>query len=359
MRERLISLQILRFAAAAAVVTMHAAHVARVQEGLGEAPYYPTDIGAAGVDVFFVLSGFVIARTGPLATPKPSGARFFWRRWSRVAPLFYLLSAPVFALALVAGRANAAQTVATFLFWPVTGGRIVQPYLAAGWTLGFEMLFYTTVSLVLAGGRLRRNLAALATMLIALVMARANLDWPPLRILANAIFLEFAAGVALALAWPRLRRAPVGLGLGLIAAGLAAFAVQAVAGAGDAIAWQTVLFDTDALRRVLVFGLPAAGLVAGALICEPLARGRLARAAAWLGDASYSTYLVQGLTIPPLATLWARLVGRGAPVAEAVAVIALTLAAGSVCYLVLEHPILRALRRLGGPRRRETAPAAA
>lgn len=356
MTGRLLSLQILRFLAAGAVVVMHAAHLARVEAGWGAAPYYPTDIGAAGVDVFFVLSGFVIARTGPLAQRRPSGAQFFWRRWSRVAPLSYLLSAPLIVLAVSQGRANWPQTIATFLFWPVSGRWVVQPYLAAGWTLCFEMVFYSAVSAALIGGRLPRNGLVLLAAALALAATRAAIDTPTLRFLANPILLEFGAGLALAWAWPRLDAAPPALGALLIAAALGAFAVQAVFGAGDAISWQATLSGSDPLHRLIAFGGPAAALVGGALICERWIGGPAATAAAWLGDASYSTYLVAGAAMTGMGQAWASFIGPGRPIAETLVLTLAALGLGAACYLGVERPLMRALRR--SPRR-ATAVAAA
>ena len=127
MTRRIASLQVLRFVAAAMVVAFHSSCWAL----FGESVDCPVDrswgIGGAGVDIFFVISGFVITFTGPLATPRPCGVRFFWRRWSRVAPIYFLLSAPFIAIAFATGGLNWPQTAATFLFWSAAGPELVQP----------------------------------------------------------------------------------------------------------------------------------------------------------------------------------------------------------------------------------------
>jgi exopolysaccharide production protein ExoZ len=344
MTSRIVSLQVLRFLAATAVVVMHVAHVVRAAEFHTQAVFYPTDIGAAGVDVFFVLSGFVIARTGPLSDCRPSAGGFFWRRWSRVAPLFYLLSLPLIFTALRQDDCSWARMSATFFFWPVSGSRIVQPFLQPGWTLTFEMVFYSAVTLLLVGGRIRRNLAVLAAIALILVVARQFLTWGALKILANAIYLEFGAGVGLALAWERLRRLDVRIGMALIAGSLAVFVIEGARGVGDAISWQGVLLDTDAIHRVIVLGGPAAALVAGALICERLTHGRLARFAAGLGDASYSIYLVQGLVLDIVCSTSLRLMGPGRPVAATLGAIMATTLLGYLVHRGLERPLARAIK---------------
>lgn len=348
-RQRIVSLQILRFGAAAAVTFAHASCATEFWKHSGCVAHYPAGVGAAGVDVFFVLSGFVIARTGPLASPRPNGLAFFWRRWSRVAPIYYLLSLLVIVQALINGWFNAPQAVATFLFWPAAGRDLTTPFLIAGWTLGFEMVFYTAVSGVLLGGRVRRNLLALAIAVGALIVARQFSGWNPLRILANPIFLEFAAGVILARLWPQLKVADLRIGAALVTVGLTLFAVEAVVGAGDAIYFEPTLRDTHALWRVGVFGVPAALLVTGACICERLMQGRAVRIAAWMGDASYSIYLVQGTAIILLAVLWLPVFGTHRPAILASALSFACLMLGAATYVLIERPILRDLRRIRLP----------
>ncbi len=169
-RERIQSVQALRFVAAAMVVFNHSAELALASTGRygALASENLSHLGAAGVDVFFVISGLVITLTGPLAEPRPSGVVFFWRRWSRVAPMFLLLTIPTLMWFHITGPMspygaggpmNTPQNVATLFFWPATTELVVPPYLSQGWTLTFEMLFYSTaVALVLIGGKIRRNL---------------------------------------------------------------------------------------------------------------------------------------------------------------------------------------------------------
>jgi exopolysaccharide production protein ExoZ len=352
MARRILSIQALRFFAAAMVVHMHALQLSRlVAHGDGVlGAGHLSQLGAAGVDIFFVLSGFVIALTGPMASPRPTGAAFFWRRWRRVAPIFFLLSAPLILERAVHGGLRLEKTIATFLFWPQFGPRFVQPYIAAGWTLSFEMLFYSAVALVLAGGRVRRNLAICATVVLALIALRQTTDWNTPRLLANGVFLEFGFGVALACLLPRLRALDARVGFCLIGLAVGVFGLEAWLGMGDAFSWQATLTDQHALFRVGVFGAPAALLVAGTVIADRAFRGPLARILARLGDASYAIYLIHGLVIAGLTLAWRHAVFIPSPDLVVVTTFAAAVAAGWASHIWIETPLLGWLSRIPSPR---------
>ena len=345
--ERIVSLQILRFVAAAMVVAFHATCLA---SGGASRSCANANIGAAGVDIFFVLSGFVIALTGPLASPRPSGAMFFWRRWRRVAPIYYILTLPLIAAAAWAGKLDGSKLIATFLFWPAAGPMVVTPYLEAGWTLGFEMIFYSAVALALIGGRLRRNLLFIVATLGAIIVGWRLTGWSSVRILASPALIEFATGAGLAALWPWLRRANVAFGAALTGLSLGLFAAVALSGAASVIYFRYAL-DPDyngALLRVVLCGGPAALLVAGAAICNRVLAGRAAAALGFLGDASYSTYLTHQMALAFLAPV-ARLAVGEHPLAQAALLIVLALAVRALTYVMIERPILRDLKRLSVP----------
>ncbi len=347
-RERIVSLQILRFIAAMMVVVFHTTYLVDQLPSASGRPIFHglAGVGPAGVDIFFVLSGFVIALTGPLASPRPSGALFLWRRWRRVAPVYFVISLPEVVNAARAGGLSADRLAATFLFWPATGSGVVYPYLEPGWTLCFEMVFYLTVSLILVGGRLGRNLAIGAAAVAVLVVARLALEGAALRFLVNPIFLEFAVGVALAVASRRLARAPVPLGMFFLGLGVGALAVEAAIGVADVGLAVHVLTGQGAFTRVLLFGAPAAAIVGGALICERLCRGAVAAVLARFGDASYAIYLTHFAAINLVGMAWVALRAPASAPAIVGCSLAAALAIGLLCHRVIERPILRDLKRL-------------
>lgn len=262
---RMMSVQALRACACLMVVGYHALR----QAGLD----WPNL--SAGVDLFFVISGTVMARA--IGGAPPTARDFLAARARRILPLYWSLTAVKLAIALVAPALTpdtaptAWNAVASVLLIPSRNGLgELRPILPVGWTLQFEALFYGLLALALAA---RRPPAIIVPALSALALAGAfrQPDWPAPGFLCNGLVLEFAAGLAIAARPGRPWMLPAGLAL-----------LLAVPAAGP--------------LRCIGWGGPAALTVAGALALE--ARCRIPRALLVLGDASYAIYLVHPLVLP-------------------------------------------------------------
>jgi peptidoglycan/LPS O-acetylase OafA/YrhL len=354
--NRIATLQILRFVAATMVVYHHSGLLA--QSLYGSAGFFGAGnfvaVGALGVDIFFVVSGFIITLTGPLATPRLTGVQFLWRRWSRVAPLFYLMTLQTLITYGIPARANVFRAgspitldrvVATIFFWPSFGPTNVPPILSNGWTLCFEMIFYTAMSAALIGGRIRRNLLVGAILVLTLAVMRRFSGWNGFAILLNPIFLEFGLGVLLALGWRWLQRLNPLAGLALGSAGLAVFIALGLQSVFGITGWNGLMSDHGVVRRVVLVGVPSALLVAGALSLDRFVKGPAVEMFAHLGDASYSIYLVHGLMV-----LYVSIVCYAAhlviwPSLLILTAVGLSVGAGEVTFRLLEKPLQRAVRQ--------------
>jgi exopolysaccharide production protein ExoZ len=335
MRDRIVAVQVLRFIACTSVIVHHALALAMGASSSAACALgrHTCEVGAAGVDIFFVISGFVITLTGPLANPRPTAAIFYWRRWRRVAPTFYVLS----LIFLARPNLNTPQTLATLTFWPVYGGRAVVPYLENGWSLCFEMIFYTGVTLLLTLRDLRLWVLFGGCTVASLVVLRLQSDSAALRFLANPAFLEFAIGVVLAFLWGKLRDVPPQIGACLMALAAAAFAIESAVGTGGVFVREAFIEDRSGLSRVAIFGLPSAALVSGALICGRSWGGFAVRQMERLGDASYSLYLTHPFTNVLLGHKFA---GHSAsPWLVIGASVGLALLSGLFVYWVVERPL--------------------
>ena len=194
---KLVSIQYLRGFAAMMVVLFHALHET-AGLGLGSATVH---ILEAGVDIFFVISGFIMYYT----TRRGMGTLEFYRhRIIRIVPLYWLITSFVVVLMLVAPRLlqsskfDLAHVLASYAFipWPhpIHPG-VMEPALAPGWTLNFEMAFYLLFGLSLLIPRRVVGLTIMMLVLVAVAASRAL--GPPEQsawsFYASGLVLEFGA----------------------------------------------------------------------------------------------------------------------------------------------------------------------
>ena len=321
------SIQYLRGLAAFGVLVFHAAERAGGQFG----------VGAAGVDVFFVISGFIMWVVTCRKTPSPGS--FLLRRVQRIVPLYWAVTLAAAGLAVfVPGAFPNLQVTAETLgkslgFIPYQDPQgLIAPLIVPGWTLNYEMFFYLVFAAgLLAPARLRPWLVTAA--LAGLVAIRPLLDAanPLVATYTDPILLEFAAGVWLGKLWSDGRLPGRLLAWSLIGLSLAGFAAVAVAG-----------IDVAA-GRALFWGLPALALVAGAVSLERRGPVRDWPPLRALGDASYSVYLIHGLAISA-AVRALGLVGVEAPAAIFATAIVVGLAAGLIAYQLVEKPMMKLFR---------------
>ena len=337
--KALRNVQALRAVAALLVVAQHAADVyhTRVVPGISTSEW-PN--GAAGVDVFFVVSGLVMVISSERLRDCSDGWRVFLRhRFVRILPLFWIMM--IVKIALVAAMpAMALRTqlhfgyvVASFLLLPVhDASGAFQPVLPVSWTLTFEMMFYGlfALALFLRVPVLRFVTPILAALALA-ALARTS-TWPAIGELANTMVLEFALGAWIGTLALHGRIAPPGAAILLLVVG---FGIM-----------LSIPYGPPPMR-LIVWGLPAAAIVAGAIGLERIVAPHLPRWLLSLGDASYAIYLTHAFVIPVVGVLVAKFnVASGLALPETmVGGIVLSALAGVVVHRVVEQPLLILLRR--------------
>ena len=305
--NRLEAVQILRAVAAILVVLVHAinANDFRIdlpRAWLGKAGHF-NSFGASGVDMFFVLSGFVMAHAllSPAAT---SAGRFASQRLIRVVPYYWLASLAFLIVMTMTGRNfEPSAFVTTLTVFPVYDPqRFLQPVLFVGWTLAFELAFYLVVSLAIWLAPRPQHRLPLVLLIVCTLGSRGWMQVPRTDLFAvwlNPIWYEFGLGLAVHWVWERKAK-PAGplVASALIAAGMFGLGFSAVSGFPFTADHWAILNERTGGERVLWWALPAAGILLGLLWLSEgrfgtwLAGSRGWRAMLKVGDASYSLYLL-------------------------------------------------------------------
>lgn len=304
LQKNLFDIQMLRAVAAFAVLFFHVEReISRGDPNLFSTFFVSFAwLGQSGVDIFFVISGFIMYHVHQRDFARQRVApRFLLRRLVRIVPTYWLLTTiTVVALIFLPSLFNSRSidwewVVASYLFipWQSPAGDISPP-VGPGWTLNYEMYFYLLFAFLLFFPR-RTAISAMTCFLSAAVLLGLVLQpvLPIFHMMTSALLIEFLCGVWIAYAFSR------GVTLGKwtrIALGGAALVVVAAAPSfytnGDLATWWRMPF----------FGLPAAALMAVTILrpglqapVRPL--GMLSRIFVAMGDSSYALYLTHVFTI--------------------------------------------------------------
>jgi exopolysaccharide production protein ExoZ len=267
-KQEFYSIQYLRAIASLSVVAFH------LSDRYGSSLL----VGSSGVDIFFVISGFIMwVTTGDRATP----GVFAMRRIIRIVPNYWL--ATIVTALLIIARPNFMygheldlfRFIGSVLFLPTLSGGKILPVVLQGWTLIFEMVFYFLFALSLFV-RQGYRINLLATALIAMTIVHGATNEPHVEALTSPILLEFLAGVLLGFLFTRTTIAPGS------ATALAIFGAMGIA--------LSEYFKPD-LHESVRFGVPAVMLVAGSVFYEKSGKLTNLQILRFLGDASYSIYI--------------------------------------------------------------------
>ena len=335
--ERTAPIEALRAVAALAVAAFH------FQLDLARAlpqTHLPDLIrGAAGVDVFFVISGFVIARSAAAATPDHGAGHFAARRLIRIVPLYWSVTLLYLVLAaMLPDRGNTftlPMVLASFAFIPYPrADGFMQPVIGQGWSLNYEMLFYAIYAVAIAMSRRHASWIAIGALVLVTALGALPTASPLVEFWTSSIMLEFAAGIVLAELYARGWRLSRRLALAGVAAAVAFFLFAPI---------PPTEFNAG---RVLWLGLPSLLLVASlALTDRPLIP--VWRWVILLGAASYAMYLLMPNRAVIAVMFRLGLDAGNMLVFTTTLAVALagTVALSVIVYTFFERPVMRRLQK--------------
>lgn len=300
-------------------------------------------VGSVGVDIFFVISGFIMSYVAP-----GESRQFMLRRIARIAPLYWLLTIAIYLVAvykpqwLNSTTALPEYLIKSMLFIPYAKDNgVVHPLLGNGWTLNFEMYFYAVVALALLVFH-KKNATMTAAVALAIISAALNLIPNPsqtIEFVASPIVLEFGLGV---LCFRLVQNRSLGW--------VTAPSLIAVAAVSLAAALVGNFYRADVgngMVRVVFLGIPAFFFILSIILLEGQGYRLRSSTMLTLGNASYSIYLLHPYVIgvvhkilklsPDLSSI--------AGIAAALASIIVTCAAAVICFKLIENPVSRWLSR--------------
>ena len=193
LQNKIDSIQVLRFFAAFSVMMVHL-------------PVF--EFGIWGVDIFFVISGFIM-----MYVTENNEKFFLLKRIFRIVPLYWILTLGVFALAIFVPdvlnntTANIVHLIKSLFFIPFDkNGTGHFPILFLGWTLNFEVIFYFLFSLSLVFFKENRMIACSIFIIIFLVFNKIFSEKNFIfETYANDIFIEFIFGMILFTIWKKYK----------------------------------------------------------------------------------------------------------------------------------------------------------
>lgn len=345
--------QALRGIAALLVVSTHVETAYREDPHTGTPwPSYLgglSGFGGTGLDIFFVISGFIMVYVGVrYFRGEGSVQDFLWRRVLRIFPLYWFVTLLYVGLAstktlltLLSGQSFAAsldldlqwyRLLGSFTLFPTYNeAGIIRPIVGVGWTLSYEVFFYLVFALTIGIG-FRWSLPIIAVLFAFLAFVPLPLGKSALaEFLMNPVLLEFPMGMLIGYGVVLGLRPPRWLLISSLVLSLVGYLIG-------------IIFNFDYDYHYLYRGIPSALLVFGLIFWEIQFGLKIPSFLVKLGDASYSIYLIHSMVIsyvviqlvmaiPALQQVHVDLLGF--------ATFLIASSVGLLLYEKIEHPLQR------------------
>lgn len=344
--RKIYSIQALRAIAAGLVVLLHAQGMAQKlsdSDSILNGFFSLRHFGSSGVDIFFVISGFIMTVVSARNFSVPGvSLEFFKRRLVRIIPMYWFYTSVMLLLVclpftLKQSVFDLSFTIRSYLLIPSVNpsSQEIMPLVAQGWTLSYEMYFYVLFAVFLL---FKRNwfLPSITLLFTACIAWGLLVDVEKdstFRLFTNPILMEFILGCFIGTIYLSGRHPGPLASVGLV--GLGCLGLMA-----------TIILGKSGFTRVVDWGLPAACLVAGAVNLERALGFRTPRIMIALGDSSYTLYLSHTFVLMVMGKLLKKGLLSGIPIDIIILFsVGLCLVLGHLAYLCIEKPVTRFFTR--------------
>lgn len=302
---------------------------------------YLENFGAIGVDIFFVISGFIIAYITKDMSSKEDAMHFIKKRFARIYPLYLCIT----IILILPSLPKIEVLIKNFILIPFfdTPNSFILPTISVAWSLSFELFFYCVILIsILVAKKKHLLFTALFLILISTVGSILKLKETHVQFLFNPIFLEFVLGMIVCEINFIVAEKKVVIAFFLIALATSFYTLLICFGYKNVSELPISIFGNKGLLRVVLWGIPSTILVAGFVFLEENKKYRIFenKFLNLIGNASYSIYLTHILSF----TIFIKLCSRKIETVNGDLLIFLLMCfaatGGVLIYLFLEKPLL-------------------
>ena len=331
------TIQVFRLIAALMVIICHSSFYA--SERLAKGAYIYGQ-GANGVELFFVISGFVMVISSENLINARDGWKIFAiKRVIRIVPIYWLITTFKLLLLLktsgmiLHSQLNFWLALKSYLFIPALNmDGEYRPLYGVGWTLNMEMFFYLLFTIALAFKF--KPISFLASFFIPLTILSyfKQPGWPDVAFYADPIVLDFLYGMIAAKLILKGYKIPLGIAVTLVVIGLFYLFIPV-----------DLVFPGYHVNQIS-FGLAAFLIIYSGASVDGTGM-RFSRWPVYLGTGSYSLYLIHPSVAPLIPTVLSRL-NYKTPLLSVVLSVLLAIFAGVLFYRYCEVPVTNFVKKL-------------
>jgi peptidoglycan/LPS O-acetylase OafA/YrhL len=336
----ILSIQYLRGIASLLVVLSHIAWK-NIQAG-GSTMHWWHEAGTFGVDIFFIISGYIMVYITQNMHQKPHNIKLFLKkRFIRIVPLYWFYTLVALAIFLIIPeRVNSAgggtDIFKSFFLLPLDSN---ENYLVGvGWTLHYEFIFYLLFSFGLMLSRRAGNIAVASAILFSvfysIFIPMEGINYIFYSFL-NDIFIEFALGISLYFFLLKIKHIPWIISLLSITIGIASFFYLHMGGSFTGVHH----IDTGSSAFLICFGVVS---------LEYFWKKRECKLLIQLGNASYSIYLLHPFILVAVVMVGSKL-ENVLHLNESVLIVIMfitSLIGGYISHIIIEKRLIKYSKKL-------------